>query len=134
MTLALIVRHVRELRRPHVRGAALAALRRDVLAGAHAERGDPCEAQRMLERIDAIDKERLKVLTERQRTEVSKELSELVGVLLEALALRLGGANNAAAWESIDIREGTGRGLLSRQAHRVDWSRWSMLRNAALGR
>jgi hypothetical protein len=58
--------------------------------------------------------------------------TDLVAILLETLAQRLGGVSWAMAWQSIGVKTSRGRDLLTRSAQALDWPIWYTLREAAL--
>lgn len=101
-------------------GAALAALRSDVLTGAHGDHPAALEESVLRERIMAIGIEDMPAPP------------DLVALLLDALSQRLDGVSRAQAWQSIGINPNRGRDLLARNARALDWPIWKTLRDAAL--
>lgn len=118
---ALIIRAIArdDPERPLI-GAPLAALRRQVAAGEHADHTAALTA-------DAVRQEimRLGICDMPPAT-------DLVATLLETLSQRLGGHGYKSAWEAIGIKGTRGRDLLARSAGAVDWPIWKTLRDAAL--
>jgi hypothetical protein len=101
-------------------GAALAALRSDVLIGAHADNPAAAEEDDIHDRIMAIGIQDMPPPT------------DLVALLLDALSQRLDGCSRAEAWRSIGINPNRGRDLIARNSHALDWPVWKTLRDAAL--
>lgn len=102
-------------------GAALAALRANVLTGDHADHPaaqDEALVRRRCLRLGPGD---------------MPAPVDLVALLLETLSQRLGGQGHATAWRSIGVKPGRGRDLLARNANALDWPIWRTLRDAALG-
>lgn len=119
---ALIIRAIArdDPERP-LNGAPLAALRRQVAAGEHAEHPAALTAEAVRQEIM-----RLGICDMPPPT-------DLVATLLETLSQRLGGYGHNAAWGAIGIKGTRGRDLLARSANAVDWPIWKTLRDAALG-
>lgn len=117
---ALIIRALRANSRT-IHGAALAALRVDVIAGKHAdtEIEDPAAERARLMAIDL--------------SAMPPETDD-VALLLETLSQRLDGAGYAAAWRCIGVKPNRGRDMLARHPRAVDWPIWKTLRDAALER
>lgn len=101
-------------------GAALAVLRSDVYTGSHADHPAAASAQAIYDEIMDLTVADMPPST------------DLVAILLETLAQRLGGGSWAMAWHSIGIKPSRGRDLLTRSAHALDWPIWYTLREAAL--
>jgi len=117
---ALVIRELRGDEHTSINGAALAALRSDVLTGDHADHPAIHDAATVRDQIYAI------VMADMPPP------TDLVAILLETLSQRLGGVGHAAAWRSIGINPNRGRDLLARNAKAVDWPIWKTLRDAAL--
>ena len=101
-------------------GAALTALRSDVLTGSHDDHPAAGGADEICRDIMALTIADMPPPT------------DLVAILLETLSQRLGGVGHAAAWRSIGINPNRGRDLLARSSRAVDWPIWKTLRDAAL--
>ena len=117
---ALVIRELRGDEHTSINGAALAALRSDVLTGDHADHPAIHDAATVRDQIYAI------VMADMPPP------TDLVAILLETLSQRLGGVGHAAAWRSRGINTTRGRDLLARNAKAVDWPIWKTLRDAAL--
>lgn len=119
---ALIIRAIArdDAERPLI-GAPLAALRRQVAAGEHADHPAALTAEAVRQEIMGLGVCDMPPAT------------DLVATLLETLSQRLGGYGHNAAWGAIGIKGTRGRDLLARSAAAVDWPIWKTLRDAALG-
>lgn len=100
-------------------GAALAVLRGNVFAGMHDEDLDLNAARQAMNEIYAL-----------QVADMPAH-ADLIALLLECIAIRIGGLSRAAAWQSIGIKHNTGRDILAGRS-RCDWPIWFTLREAAL--
>ena len=119
---ALVVRAISRSAPEHHRGAALAVLRADVFNGTdHADHPAAIGAAAIRSEIMALT------------TADMPPSTDLVAILLETLAQRIGGVSHAIAWQSIGINANRGRDLMARSAGAVDWPVWKTLRDAALG-
>ncbi|MCY1707747.1 hypothetical protein [Pannonibacter sp. SL95] len=118
---ALIIRAIaREDAERALIGAPLAALRRQVAAGEHADHPAALTADAVRQEIRSLGVCDMPPAT------------DLVATLLETLSQRLGGNGYKSAWEAIGIKPTRGRDLLARSAGAVDWPIWKTLRDAAL--
>lgn len=122
LSRALIVRAISRADDEHMSGAALAVLRSDVLVGVHEDHPAGRNARTIYDEIMGVTIEDMPPST------------DLVAILLETLAQRLGGVSWAMAWQSIGIKPSRGRDLLTRSAQALDWPIWYTLREAALAR
>ena len=118
LVAALAIVRRRKRSTPPLAGAALAALRRQVHDGAFVD--DVADAPGVREAIIAVTVDDMPPPV------------DLLEVLVETLAQRLGGVNRAEAWRSIGVKADRGRSFLDSGARTVDYPIWYTLREHAL--
>lgn len=101
-------------------GAALATLRADAMMGVHDHHEATLGAQAIYDEIMGIE-----------IGDMPPD-PDLVAIMLETAAQRHGGISHAMIWEShVGISKTRGRDLLARNADRLDWPIWKVLRDVA---
>lgn len=101
-------------------GTRRARLRRDILAGDH-------DAHPSASRATALERELLTLGPGDMPPD-----AELVALLIDALAQRLGGSSRDQAWEHIGIRPESGRGYVARHSRSVRYALFFTLTAHAL--